>query len=390
MHGSFDRPPTPAELAEMQAFVRKAMEDGAVGMSTGLIYLPGVFAKTDEIVALAKVVGEYDGIYTTHQRSEGREIFKSLDEIFRVAREAGARAEISHLKLSGPANWGQADKVLAAIERARAEGLDITQDQYAYTASSTGISQLIPESFREGGHSKFLERLADENARAAVISEMRSDLQKRKSPDFSYAVIASYRPNPCYAGLNIVEAATLEFGHATLDDQIAMILEIERNGGATGVFHGMSEADLETFMRHPNTMIASDSGVRRFQVDVPHPRGYGNNARVLARYVREKKVLRLEDAIRRMTSLPARTFQLPERGELAPGNWADVVVFDPENVSDPSTFSDPHHYSVGFRWVLVNGEIVVESDRHTGAKPGQVIRRMMLKPPASEGIEPQQ
>jgi N-acyl-D-amino-acid deacylase len=379
MHGSFDRPPKPEELAEMQALVRKGMEDGALGMSTGLIYLPGVFAKTDEIIALAKVVGEYGGIYATHQRSEGREIFASLEEIFRIAREAGVRAEVSHLKLSGPANWNQADKVLAAIDGARAEGLDVTQDQYAYTASSTGISQLIPEDFREGGQAKFLERLANPEAKAAVIAEMKSNLQKRKSPDYSYAVIASYAANPCYAGLNIAEAAALEFGHATLDDQIALILEIERNGGATGIFHGMSEADLEAFMRHPNTMFASDSGVRRFQVDVPHPRGYGNNARILGRYVREKHVLRLEDAIRRMTSLPAKTFQIEQRGELAQGNWADVVVFDPEKVNDPSTFPDPHHYAVGFRWVLVNGKVVVDSDRHTGEKPGQVIRRAVHK-----------
>jgi N-acyl-D-amino-acid deacylase len=388
MHGSFDRVPTAEELAEMQSFTRKAMEDGALGLSTGLIYLPGVFAKTEEIIELAKVAGEFGGIYATHQRSEGREIFSSLEEIFRIAREAKVRAEISHLKLSGPANWNQADKVLAAIERARAEGLDITQDQYAYTASSTGISQLIPEGFREGGQEKFLERLADPAAKAAVVAEMKADLEKRKSPDFSYAVIASYRPNPCYNGKNIVEAAALERGKSTIDDQIEMILEIERNGGASGIFHGMCDADLETFMRHPNTMFASDSGVRRLGADVPHPRGYGNNARFLARYVREKKVLKLEDAIRKMTSLPAHTFQIPKRGELKEGYAADVVVFDPATVSDPSTFTDPHHFAVGFRCVMVNGQIVVDSDRHTGERPGQIIRHKLSKEVSAETSVP--
>jgi N-acyl-D-amino-acid deacylase len=375
MRGSFDRVPTPEELAEMQALTRKAMEDGALGLSTGLIYLPGVFAKTEEIIELARIAGEFGGIYATHQRSEGREIFSSLAEIFRIAREAKIRAHVSHLKLSGPANWHQADKVLAAIEQARAEGLDITQDQYAYTASSTGISQLIPEGFREGGQARFLERLADPAAKSAVIAEMKGDLEKRKSPDFSYAVIASYRPNPCFNGMNIVQAAALEFGRASIDEQIEMILEIERNGGASGIFHGMCEPDLETFMRHPNTMFASDSGVRRLGADVPHPRGYGNNARYLGRYVREKEILRLEDAIRKMTSLPAHTFQIRGRGEIREGYAADLVVFDPTKVADPSTFTDPHHYAVGFHTVLVNGERVVAEDRHTGARPGQVIRR---------------
>lgn len=384
MRGSFDRPPTSEELTEMQQLVRQAMRDGALGISTGLIYLPGTFAKTEELVALAKAAGESGGIYATHQRSEGREIFQSLEEIFRIAREAGVRVQISHLKLSGPANWAQADKVLAAIERARAEGLAITQDQYAYTASSTGINQLIPDKFREGGQARYLERLADPGAKAAVIAEMKSDLARRKSPDFSYAVIASFGANPAYNGMDVMEVSRLERGSDTIEDQIETILDIERRGGASGVFHGMSEADVETFMRHPNTMFASDSGVRRFRVDVPHPRGYGNAARVLAKYARERKVLTLEEAIRRMTSLPAQVFGLHERGELKAGDWADIAVFDPAAVNDPSTFTEPHQYAVGFRWVLVNGQVVVEADRHTGARPGRVIRRNNATAPAEK------
>lgn len=374
MGGSFDRPPTDEELAEMKSLVEKAMQDGAVGMSTGLIYLPGTFAKTEEIIELAKVVSAYNGIYTTHQRSEGENIFKSLNEIFRVAREAHVPAEISHLKLSGKANWGQTDKVIAAIENARAEGLDITQDQYAYTASSTGISQLIPDTAREGG--KFKERIANPAQKAAIIQQMKASLRRHGNDDYSYAVIASYRYDKSYNGLNIAEAAKKMRGNDSLDDQIETILEIEKNGGASGVFHSMSEDDIRVFMRHPNTMIAADSGIRIFKSGVPHPRGYGDNARVLGRYVREEKVLRLEDAIRKMTSLPARTFRLENRGEILEGNWADLVVFDPATVIDNATYKDPHHYATGFKYVLVNGTVVVENDKHTGAKPGMVLRHV--------------
>ena len=374
MHGAFDRVPTPEELSHMKALVRQGMEDGAVGLSTGLIYLPGTFAKTEELIEVARVAAEYDGIYATHQRSEAGDIFKSLDEIFRIAREAHIRAEISHLKLSGPANWGKTEQVLAAIEQARAEGLDITQDQYVYTASSTGLSQLVPEAMLEGGSARFHERLKDPATKAKFVEEMKETLRKRGSADYAYAVIASYRPDPSLNGLNVVEAAKKTRGAETLDDQIETILEIEKHGGATAVFHGMSEPDLEAFMRHPNTMFASDSGVRRLGVDVPHPRGYGNNARVLGVYVREKKVLRLEDAIRKMTSLPATTFRFAERGELHPGYWADLTVFDPETVADHATYADPHHYATGMRYVFVNGVLVVDNDQPTGARPGHVLR----------------
>jgi N-acyl-D-amino-acid deacylase len=373
MRGSFDRPPTEEELAQMKEFVKRGMEDGAVGVSSGLIYLPGVFAKTEELIEVAKVAAAYGGIYATHQRSESAEIVQSLEEIFRIAREAKIRAEISHLKLSGPANWGKAAEILALIDRARAEGLDITQDQYLYTASSTGLSQLIPESAREGGKAKFIERLNTPETKAQMIESMKKTLLKRQSTDYAYAVIASCKSNPTLNGLNVPEAAMQVRGADSLDDQIETILEIEKNGGATGVFHGMSDADLEAFARHPNTMFASDSGVRRFQVDVPHPRGYGNNARLLGVYVREKGVLRLEDAIRKMTSLPARTFHLRERGELREGYWADLAIFDPAKVADHSTYKDPHHYSTGMRYVLVNGTVVIDNDQHTGARPGRTL-----------------
>jgi N-acyl-D-amino-acid deacylase len=377
MGGDFDRPPTPEELDQMKSLVERAMKDGAVGLSTGLIYLPGVFSKSDEIVELAKVISPYDGIYASHMRHEDTRIYEALDEVIRVAREAHVRAEVSHIKLSGEKSWGQADKVLAYLEKARTEGLDITQDQYAYTASSTTMRQLIPDEAFDGGNKKFLDLIANPEEKAKLVAKMKEKIKARGRSDYAYAVIASYKHDKSLNGLNIVEAAKKVRGSDSLDDQIEMILELQKNGSASGVFHGMSEEDLQKFMQHPNTMVASDSGLREFGKDVPHPRGYGNNARVLDRYVRELKVLRLEDAIRKMSSLPANSFRLKQRGELREGNWADIVVFDAETVNDPATYGDPHHYAVGIPYVLVNGVPVVVDGEHTGAKPGMGLRHGM-------------
>ena len=276
MGGSYDRPPTPEEMAKMKSMVDQAMKDGAVGLSTGLIYQPGTFARTEEIIELAKVASAYGGIYTSHMRDEGSHIDDSLKEVFRIAREANIHAEVSHIKLSGPANWHRAAKVLKLIAKARARGLHITEDQYAYLASSTGMDQLIPSEALEGG--KFSERIADPKLKAKYIQEMKASLRRRKSPDYSYAVIASYRRDKSLNGLNIAQAAKKLRGSDSLDDQIETIFEIARHGGASGVFHGMCEDDLQVFMRNTNTMIAADSGVRKLGEGVPHPRGYGNNA----------------------------------------------------------------------------------------------------------------
>lgn len=376
MGGSFDRPPTPEELAKMKTYVEQAMKDGAVGLSTGLIYLPGTFSKPDEVVELAKVIAPHAGIYASHMRYEDTRIYEALDEVFRVAREAKVRAEVSHIKLSGPKAWGQADKVLAYLDAARAEGLDITEDQYAYTASSTTMRQLIPDDAFDGGKKNFLKLIENPEEKAGLVRRMKQKLEARGGKDYAYAVIASYKHDKSLNGLNIVEAAKKVRGSDSLGDQIEMILELEKNGSASGVFHGMNEEDLQKFMRHPNTMIACDSGLREFGKDVPHPRGYGNNARVLGRYVRELKTLRLEDAIRKMSSLPANTFRLKDRGLLKEGFWADVVVFDPEKVTDPATYNDPHHYATGIPYVLVNGIAVIANSEHTGAKPGQGLKHL--------------
>lgn len=386
MGGTFDRAPTAEEMAKMKSLVDQAMRDGAVGLSTGLIYHPGVFSKPDEVVDLAKAVTPYGGIYASHMRNEGARIDEALDELFRVAREAGLRAEISHLKLSGENAWGRAEKILARIDAARAAGLDITQDQYAYTASSTTMRQLIPDDVLAGGREAFKALLADPVKKAELVARMKQSIMTRGRQDYAYAVVASFRHDTSLNGLNVLEAAQKKYGNDSLDSQIQVILDFEANGGAQGVFHGMNEEDLKTFMRHPNTMIASDSGLREFGKDVPHPRGYGNNARVLSRYVRELKVLTLEDAIRKMTSLPATTFRFNRRGELREGNWADIVVLDAGKVADPSTYRDPHHYAVGVPHVFVNGVAVVRDGKHTGAKPGHAVRWVSSATPASGNV----
>jgi len=341
-------------------------------MSTGLIYLPGTFATTDEIIALAKVVSTNGGIYTSHMRSEGDEIFEALEELFSIARAAHIPAHVSHIKLGGQRNWHQTDRVLDMITAAREEGLDITQDQYVYTASSTSIGSLIPEAARAGGG--FAARMEDIAFEDGIIAEMTEEAEERGT-DFSYAVIAAYEADPSLNGLNIAEAAQVTRNDDSLQSQIRTILEIELRGGASGVFHSINEEDLVEFLRHPNTMIAADSSVRTWQYGVPHPRGYGNNARVLARYVREQKVLRLEDAVRRMTSLPATTFGIKDRGTLREGAWADLVIFDPGKVNDLATFEQPHQYATGFDLVMVNGQAITIADGPTDKKPGHIVRR---------------
>jgi len=372
MGGSFSRPPTPDELDRMREQVREGMKAGAIGLSTGLIYLPGTFSTTDELIALAREIAPFDGIYASHMRSEGREILDAIAETVRIGREAGVRVEISHIKLSGNAAWGRTAEILDAIETARAGGIDVTQDQYVYTASSTSLSQLIPDSFREGG--RFRSNLKDPDRKAAMIAAMQQRLAANLRSNYAYAVIASHSADTNLNGLSVVEAARKRRGSDTLIDQIETVLEIQDAGGASAVFHGIDEEDLRRFARHPNTLFASDSGVRRFGEGVPHPRGYGNAARVLARYVREERVLRLEDAIRRLTSLPASTFRIPDRGQIRPGAWADLVLFNPDTIRDDATFERPHQYARGFKRVMVNGVTVVADDAVTGLRPGHSLR----------------
>ncbi|WP_395737111.1 amidohydrolase family protein [Prosthecobacter sp.] len=374
MGGSFIRAPSDEQLATMKNLVDQAMKDGAVGLSTGLIYVPGSFAKTDELIALAKVAASHDGIYVSHMRYETVRIFEALDEILRIARESKIRAEVSHIKLSGPTAWGKAQEVLAVLDKARADGLKITHDQYAYTASSTGLRQTLPDAALEGERADFVARISDPKKKAEIIAKMAEMRARQGREDYGYAVIARCRADPSLNGKTIPEAAKVRRGSDSLEDQIEVILEIETQGGASAIFHGMNEDDLQAFLKHPLTMVASDGGPRRLGEDVPHPRSYGNNARVLGRYVRELKLLTLPEAVRRMTSLPAQTFHLKDRGTLLPGAHADIVIFDPDKVTDPSVFSDPHHYAEGFTDVIVNGGVTIRDGKLTEVRSGGPLR----------------
>jgi N-acyl-D-amino-acid deacylase len=377
MGGSFLRRPTAEQLAEMQRLVDQAMVDGAVGLSTGLIYNPGSFAKTDEVLALAKSAAVHDGIYVSHMRHETVKIFEAIEELMAIARGAKIRAQVSHIKLTGPTAWGKAAEVLQMLDQARAEGLQITHDQYAYTASSTGLAQLIPDAAREGSRGDYLARIGDAEKKAAIVAKMAEMRERLGRADYGYAVIARYPADPALNGMRIPEAAKLRRGSDSVEEQVELILEIEAKGGGSAVYHGMNEEDLKVFMKHPLTMVASDGGPRRIGEDVPHPRSYGNNARVLGRYVREQGLLTIEEAVRKMAALPAEVFQLKDRGLIKVGAVADVVVFDPVAVEDKSLFENPHHYSEGFSEVIVNGVLVIADGALQEQRPGKAVRRGM-------------
>jgi N-acyl-D-amino-acid deacylase len=370
-----NREPTSEELAAMKRLVAKAMDDGAVGLSTGLIYVPGSFAKTDEIIALAEVVAAAGGLYVTHIRNEGNGVLEAVAEAIAIGERAGLPVNISHLKVATPRLWGQANRVLELIRAARARGLEVTADQYAYTASSTSLESLLPDWVLAGGREAALHRLSEATLRAKVKQELKASLKAKTYSDFRYAVVAFYGANADYNGKNLVEVTRLAQGTESLDAQVEQILVMYERGGAGMIYHTMREDDVVTIMREPFTMVASDAGVRKLGLGVPHPRGYGNNARVLGRFVRELGVLRLEDAVRKMTSLPAQTFRLGRRGLIQEGFVADLVLFDDQTIRDNATYDDPHHFPTGIQAVFVRGVAVLQDGKLTGARPGQAIRR---------------
>lgn len=373
--GFENREPTPEEQAKMEDLVEKAMKDGALGLSTGLIYSPGSFAKTDEIVALAKVTARYGGIYASHIRDEGAEVMKSVNEAIEIGEKANIPVEISHFKISSKKLWGQSPLTIGLVKSARERGLQVTVDQYVYTASSTSLEARLPNWAVAGGREETLKRLADKKIRQKISQDMKEELKKRGFKDYSFAYVANYPPKPEYNGKNIVEITKLERGKSGLDEQIEQIFEMYEKGGASMVYRVMSEEDIRNILRESFTMFASDSGVRRLGRDIPHPRGYGNNAKVLGEYVRNLKLLTLEEAIRKMTSLPAQTFGIRNRGLLREGFFADIVIFDDKRVADRATFENPHQYPEGFIYVLVNGEVVLDENGFTGKYPGKPILR---------------
>ncbi|MBL7738882.1 MAG: D-aminoacylase [Chitinophagaceae bacterium] len=368
--GRANREATAEEMKQMEAIMDKAMKEGAVGLSTGLIYIPGTYTKTPEIVSLAKVAARYNGIYASHMRDEGDSVTYAIQEALTIGREANIPVEISHFKLSGQQNWGRSRETVPMIEAARKEGIEVTIDQYPYTASSTSISTLIPDEILADGQDSIKARLQRPAVRKYVIRSMLERLKKRKLKHFGYAVVANYTPDPSYNGKSIEQINLMKGRKHKAADEALTVIDIMMNGGASAVFHGMSEDDVKRIMKYPFNMFASDASIRVLNSGVPHPRGYGTNARVLSKYVREEKVLSLEEAIRRMTSLPAQTFQLKDRGLLKEGMAADIVIFNENEVKDISTFEKPHAYSKGFRYVIVNGIVTVENEKHNGNRAG--------------------
>jgi N-acyl-D-amino-acid deacylase len=371
--GRANRDATADEMKQMDDIVDKAMKDGAVGLSTGLQYIPGTYSKTPEIVELAKVAAKYNGVYATHMRYEGDSIEYSINESLTIGREANIPVEISHFKCSGQNNWGRSNETVGMIEAARKEGIEVTIDQYPYTASSTSISILIPDKVLADGQDSIKARLQRSEIKKYVVDELMQILKRRKLKHFAYAVVANYSPDTSYNGKSIEQINLMKGRKHNKKAEAETIIDIVMNGGASAVFHGMSEGDVKRIMQYPFNMIASDASIRVLNAGMPHPRGYGTNARVLAKYVRDEKVISLEEAIRRMTSLPAQKFQLSNRGLLREGYAADIVIFDEKEVQDISTFEKPHAYSKGFHFVIVNGVLTVENEKHLGVRAGKAL-----------------
>jgi N-acyl-D-amino-acid deacylase len=371
--GSADRVPTIGEIARMKSLVFEAMADGAVGFSTGLQYIPGTYAKSNEITELARVAANEGGIYATHMRNEGTELEAAMRESIRVAELTNAKLEISHLKVDSPKRWGASNIALNLIDDARKRGVNVQADQYAYTAGSSSLSIRFPAWALEGGRAEVAKRLNDPATWAKIKAEMLQLLEERGFTDLSWAAIASYRADPSLNGLTMNAVAEKLKGSGSADAQLEAARDIQLAGGASMVYHFMSDSDVAAIMRSPIVAIASDAGINTLGEGVPHPRGYGDNARVLGKFVREDKVISLEEAIRKMTSLPAKHFGVADRGVIKQGAAADLVIFDPAAVAERATYAAPHAYPTGIAAVIVNGVVTVRAGKHTGAKAGQVV-----------------
>lgn len=376
------RPPTPDELAAMQRLTAQAMEEGAMGVSSALIYAPATFAGPDELQALARVAARYGGMYISHIRNEGNTFLEALDELLDVARATGGATEIYHLKASGRANWGKMDDAIAKIEAARAAGLPITADMYTYHASGTGLDASMPPWVQEGGEEAWIARLQNPAIRERVIREMQDP-----APDWDNTYLSAGAPERVILvgfktealrpliGKTLAEVAAMrgQSPEATMVD-----LVIEDHNNVDAIYFTMSEDNIRKKIAQPWMSFCSDGASQApegvFLRASTHPRAYGSFARLLGRYVREEQVIPLAEAIRRLTSLPAQNLKLQRRGLLRPGYFADVVVFDPDSIQDHATFSQPHQYATGVEHVFVNGVQVLKEGEHTGAMPGRVVR----------------
>ena len=390
-----NRAPTASEQQRMEALVARAMRAGAVGLSSGLIYSPGTFARPEEVVALARVAARFGGIYATHMRSENDGLFAAIDEALGTARAAAIPLQISHYKVTAKKLWGSSARMLSVIEAARRAGQDVTVDEYPYTASSSGLEVLLPDRVLQAEGSvrhALVRRLANPADRGRIGLEMRHRLGEELGREhLDYGVVASAPWRPELEGKDL-RSINREMGRPDgLGSEVETVLDLCRLGAASGrgsvcgtqmVYHTMDEQDVERIFMHPLTMVARDGGVAAPGAGAPHPRSYGTCARVLARFVRERGLVTLEEAVRKMTSLPAARFQFADRGLVKEGFRADLVLFDPDTVEDLSRFEDPHHLSRGFDLVVVNGRIVREEGRATCERPGEVLKRMTHQPSA--------
>ncbi len=379
--GLDDRAPTMRELEQMQVLVEQAMRDGAVGFSTGLLYVPGTYAKTEEVVSLAEVASQHGGVYASHIREQGEKLHESIDEAVRVGREANMPVQISHFKIKGPARWGSIGDAIDLVESYRREGVDVVIDAYPYDRASSNLGINLPRWAVSGGTEEIASRIRDDETHARIVGDMKTMLDDGGYPDYSFATVAQYRPEPTYIGRTISEINRLIERPGTADAEIETVLDMMIEGGEAGsiygasmIYHYMSMEDVNTIFRYPNAAVASDGTIMAYGRGQPHPRSYGTNARILADFVRDRKILTLEDAVRRMTSLPARTFSFHDRGIIRPGFTADLVLFDPAIVADKATFENPHQYSVGFDYVIVNGVAVVAEGEITDERSGRFVK----------------
>jgi N-acyl-D-amino-acid deacylase len=374
--GMARRDPTPAELGRMRGMVARGMGEGAWGLSTGLKYLPGAWSKTDEVITLARAAADSGGMYTSHLREEGLGLLESVAEAIEIGRRAQIRVVLTHHKAVGTPMWGKSSVTLAMVDSARRAGLDVWIDQYPYTATHTGISVLIPEWAFDGGDTAFARRARDPALRDSIEKGIVFNiLNDRGGGDLRRVQFSRVSWQRELEGKTLHDWAVMRGLQATPETGADLVIEAELKGGANAIYHVLDEGDVRRIMRHPPTMIASDGRLSRPGDGHPHPRAYGTFPRVLGRYVREEKVLTLEQAVHKMTGMPATTLGLRDRGAVRSGAYADVVVFDAARVADRATFDAPHQYPIGIEFVLVNGVVAVDGERFNGARNGRVLRR---------------
>ncbi|HQU60435.1 MAG TPA: D-aminoacylase, partial [Saprospiraceae bacterium] len=380
--GFDNRPPSSEELERMRSLARQAMEEGALGIGSSLIYAPAFYAGTEELIELCKVAGEYDGMYITHMRSEGNQLLEAIDEVIRIAKAAGVPAEIYHLKAAGQNNWPKMALAIQKIDSARAAGNRISTDMYNYIAGATGLDASMPPWVQEGGLEAWARRLQDPAIRKKVAAEMKTDAQDWENLYFSAGsaenvLLVEFKNDSIkpYTGKTLAEVAAIR---GKSPEETAMDLVVEDGSRVGTVYFLMSEENVRKQIALPYMSFGSDAGALAaegvFLKSNPHPRAYGNVARLLGKYVREEKVIPLEDAIRKLTAQPASNLKIARRGLLKPGYFADIVIFDPASIQDHATFEKPHQYASGVRHVFVNGVQVLKDGEHTGAKPGRFVK----------------